>query len=127
MPRECVVVHVIDDDEAVRQSLAFLLRANAIDVQTYESGAAFLGVAPHLKSGCVITDVRMPEISGIELLRRLRELNIFLPVSVITGHGHVPLAVEALKICAPHFPHEPLPYENLPSPGRCAPHPPGPT
>ena len=71
MPPDSVAVHVIDDDEAVRQSLAFLLRANEIGVQTYESGTAFLGVAPQLKSGCIITDVRMPEISGIELLRRL--------------------------------------------------------
>src|SRR5258708_24724626 len=97
MPRECVVVHVIDDDEAVRQSLAFLLRANAIDVQTYESGAAFLRVAPHLKSGCVITDVRMPEISGIELLRRLRGLHIFLPRIVLTGDRHRPPPPQALE------------------------------
>src|SRR5258708_38507340 len=98
MPRECVVVHVIDDDEAVRQSLAFLLRANAIDVQTYESGAAFLGVAPHLKSGCVITDVRMPEISGIELLRRLGGVNIFLPGVGDSGGRGRPPPVRGLEI-----------------------------
>ena len=78
------VVHVIDDDEAARQSLEFLLRANALEVQTYESGVVFLNVAPRLKAGCVITDVRMPEISGIDLLRRLKELKILLPVIVIT-------------------------------------------
>jgi len=113
MPPESVVVHVIDDDEAVRESLAFLLRANAIEVQTYESGTVFLGVAPQLKSGCVITDVRMPEISGIELLRRLKELKSFLPVIVITGHGDVPLAVEAMKFGAADFLEKPFDDEIL--------------
>jgi two-component system response regulator FixJ len=113
MPPDSVAVHVIDDDEAVRQSLAFLLRANEIEVQTYESGTAFLGVAPQLKSGCVITDVRMPEMSGIELLRRLKELKLFLPVIVITGHGDVPLAVEAMKFGAADFLEKPFDDEVL--------------
>jgi two-component system response regulator FixJ len=108
MPPDSAVVHVIDDDEAVRQSLAFLLRANEIEVQTYESGSAFLAVAPGLKSGCVVTDVRMPEISGIELLRRLKELKVPLPVIVITGHGDVPLAVEAMKFGAAEFLEKPF-------------------
>jgi two-component system response regulator FixJ len=107
------VVHVIDDDEAVRESLAFLLRANQIKVETYESGAVFLGAVPHLKAGCVVTDVRMPEISGIELLRRLQELKIFLPVIVITGHGDVPLAVEAMKFGAADFLEKPFDDEIL--------------
>jgi two-component system, LuxR family, response regulator FixJ len=113
MPPDSVAVHVIDDDEAVRESLAFLLRANEIEVRTYESGTAFLGVAPQLKSGCVVTDVRMPEISGIELLRRLKELKIFLPVIVITGHGDVPLAVEAMKFGAADFLEKPFDDEVL--------------
>src|ERR1700686_4211569 len=113
MSPDTLVVHVIDDDEAARQSLAFLLRANAIEVQTYESGTVFLGAAPSLKSGCVITDVRMPEISGIELLRRLKELKIFLPVIVITGHGDVPLAVEAMKFGAADFLEKPFNDESL--------------
>lgn len=108
MPPDRIVVHVIDDDEAVRQSLAFLLRANEIEVQTYESGSAFLAVAPGLKSGCVVTDVRMPEVSGIELLRRLKELKVPLPVIVITGHGDVPLAVEAMKFGAAEFLEKPF-------------------
>jgi two-component system, LuxR family, response regulator FixJ len=113
MPPDSFAVHVIDDDEAVRQSLAFLLRANEIEVQTYESGTVFLGVAPKLRSGCVITDVRMPEISGIELLRRLKELKILLPVIVITGHGDVPLAVEAMKFGAADFLEKPFDDEVL--------------
>jgi two-component system response regulator FixJ len=107
------VVHVIDDDEAVRESLAFLLRANQIEVQTYESGTVFLGAVPYLKAGCVVTDVRMPEISGIELLRRLQELKVFLPVIVITGHGDVPLAVEAMKFGAADFLEKPFDDEIL--------------
>jgi two-component system response regulator FixJ len=99
---------VIDDDDAARQSLAFLLRANAMEVQTHESGTAFLKVMPHIKSGCIITDVRMPEISGIDLLRRLKELRIPLPVIVITGHGDVPLAVEAMKVGAADFLEKPF-------------------
>jgi two-component system response regulator FixJ len=113
MPPDNVVVHVIDDDEAARQSLAFLLRANALEVQTYESGTAFLKVAPRIKSGCIITDVRMPEISGIDLLRRVKELMMPLPVIVITGHGDVPLAVEAMKIGAADFLEKPFDDEAL--------------
>jgi two-component system response regulator FixJ len=106
-------VHVIDDDEAARHSLAFLLRSAKIDVKTYESAVAFLDVASNVKSGCVITDVRMPEISGIDLLRRLRELKIGVPVIIITGHGDVPLAVEAMKIGAADFLEKPFDDEVL--------------
>jgi two-component system, LuxR family, response regulator FixJ len=103
MPPDSAIVHVVDDDEAARQSLAFPLRAHEIEVRTYESATAFLKTAPGLQSGCIITDVRMPEISGIDLLRRLKELKIFLPAIVVTGHGEVPLAVEAMKIGAADF------------------------
>jgi two-component system response regulator FixJ len=113
MPGEDVVVHVIDDDEAIRQSLAFLLQVNDIAVKTYESGIDFLKSARDLKGGCVITDVRMPEINGIELLRRLRELKVLLPVIVVTGHGDVPLAVEAMKFGAADFLEKPFDDEVL--------------
>jgi two-component system response regulator FixJ len=113
MPSEKAVVHVIDDDEAMRQSLAFLLGAVGMEVQTYESALAFLEVAPDVKAGCVITDVRMPELSGVELLRRLRELKLGIPVIIITGHGDVPLAVEAMKIGALDFLEKPFDDELL--------------
>lgn len=113
MPSDKAVVHVIDDDEAMRDSLAFLLGTAGIDVQTYESAAAFLDVVAKVETGCVITDVRMPDISGIELLRRLRELKLGLPVIVITGHGDVPLAVEAMKIGAIDFLEKPFDDEVL--------------
>ena len=107
------VVHVIDDDDAVRESLAFLLKSARIAVKTYESAAAFLGASPPVTTGCVITDVRMPEISGIELLQRLREGKVAVPVIVITGHGDVPLAVEAMKLGAVDFFEKPFDDEAL--------------
>jgi len=113
MPPDQAIVHVIDDDEAVRQSLAFLLAAAGIEAKTHESAAAFLKVAEAIKADCVITDVRMPELSGIDLLRRLQELKLGVPVIVITGHGDVPLAVEAMKIGAADFLEKPVDDEVL--------------
>ena len=113
MTPEMPTVHVIDDDEAARDSLAFLLGTAKIDVKTYESATAFLAIAPNVKSGCIITDVRMPEITGIDLLRRLKELKIGVPVIVVTGHGDVPLAVEAMKIGAAEFLEKPFDDEVL--------------
>src|SRR5438270_6697492 len=113
MPSDKAVVHVIDDDQAMRESLAFLLSTVGLEVQTYESAVAFLKVAREVKAGCVITDVRMPELSGVDLLRRLRELKLAIPVIVITGHGDVPLAVEAMKIGALDFLEKPFDDEVL--------------
>lgn len=113
MPSEQGIVHVIDDDEALRDSLAFLLRAARIEVESYTSAAAFLESLPNAQVSCVITDVRMPGISGIDLLRRLRELKIDVPVIVITGHGDVPLAVEAMKMGAIDFLEKPFDDEVL--------------
>jgi two-component system response regulator FixJ len=101
-------VHVIDDDEAVRESIEFLLRTAGLAVKTYESAAGFLGAAPTISHGCVITDVRMPGVSGLDLLRRLKEMQIRLPVIVITGHGDVPLAVEAMRSGAVDFLEKPF-------------------
>jgi two-component system response regulator FixJ len=113
MPSDKAVVHVIDDDEAMRRSLAFLLGTVGMEVQIHDSAVAFLKVAPAVKAGCVITDVRMPGLSGVELLRRLRELKLGIPVIVITGHGDVPLAVEAMKIGAMDFLEKPFDDEAL--------------
>ena len=107
------VVHVIDDDTAARESLTFLLGTAEFEVKAYESAEAFLDAAPSSQTGCVITDVRMPEIDGIELLRRLRSQGIALPVIVITGHGDVPLAVEAIKAGAADFIEKPYESELL--------------
>ena len=88
-------------------SMAFLLRSAQIEVEVYESAVAFLGKAAGA-AGCVVTDVRMPEMSGIELMRRLKELGNKLPVIVMTGHGDVPLAVEAMKAGAVDFIEKPF-------------------
>jgi two-component system response regulator FixJ len=113
MASDKAVVHVIDDDEASRQSLAFLLQTAKIDVETHASAAIFLDRLPGLSAGCIVTDVRMPGLSGIDLLRRLRELNIAAPVIVMTGHGDVALAVEAMKIGAVDFFEKPFDDEAL--------------
>jgi two-component system response regulator FixJ len=102
-------VHVIDDDDAARDSLAFLLRTADVDVRTYPSATEFLAAASSgMKGGCVVTDVRMPQIDGLELLRRLRALHLTMPVIVMTGHGDIPLAVEAMKAGAADFFEKPF-------------------
>ena len=113
MPSDKPLVHVIDDDDALRESLAFLLSTAKIEVKTYPSASAFLEALPGLVPGCIITDVRMPGMSGIDLLRRLKELDVGAPVIVITGHGDVPLAVEAMKIGAVDFLEKPFDDEVL--------------
>jgi two-component system response regulator FixJ len=107
------LVHVIDDDDAMRDSLEFLLRAAKIDVRTYDSATAFLNAIPDGAAGCVITDVRMPGLSGIDLLRQLKARGSTIPVIVITGHGDIQLAVEAMKIGAFDFLEKPFGDEAL--------------
>ncbi len=107
------VIHIIDDDEAVRDSLGFLFDAAGIGIRAYESPLPFLAALPLKTPTCVITDIRMPEMTGVELLRRLRDLGQTLPVIVITGHGDVTLAVEAMKLGAADFIEKPFDGEAL--------------
>ncbi len=107
------VVHIVDDDEAVRQSLAFLLSTAGIPVRVYESATSFLAGLPTLQAGCLITDVRMPDMTGLELLQQLRGKGIKLPVIVITGHGDIPLAVEAMRCGALDFIEKPFAEESI--------------
>lgn len=102
------VVHIVDDDAAVRQSLAFMLSAAGHAVRVYESPSAFLDGLKAAQTGCLVTDVRMPEMTGLELLRRLRDKGCLIPAIVITGHGDVPLAVEAMKAGAIDFIEKPF-------------------
>jgi two-component system, LuxR family, response regulator FixJ len=102
-----LMAHVIDDDDGARESLAFLLSTSGISVQTYPSASAFLAVASEAK-GVVVTDIRMPQMDGLEFIRRLRASGIGLPVIVMTGHGGVPLAVEAMKAGALDFIEKPF-------------------
>lgn len=113
MPND-TLVHVIDDDDAARESLEFLLRSAKFEVRSYPSAIAFLDVlAQTVPSGCIITDVRMPQVTGLELLQRLREKGIRTPVIVITGHGDVPLAVQAMKSGAVDFLEKPFNDDTL--------------
>lgn len=107
------VVHVIDDDAGVRDSLAFLLATAGLAVRTHESAVAFLKALPEAEDGCVVTDVRMPEIDGIELQSRLRAQGSTLPVVVMTGHGDIALAVAAMKAGAMDFIEKPFDDEAL--------------
>ena len=107
------VVHVIDDDADVRQSLAFLLSTAGLAVRVHESAASFLAGLDGIQDGCIVTDVRMPGIDGIELQRRLKLMNNSMPVIVITGHGDVALAVEAMKAGALDFIEKPFGDEVL--------------
>jgi two-component system response regulator FixJ len=101
-------VYVIDDDEAMRHSLEFLLGSVDFEVALFDSAQAFLDAMPGLEFGCVVSDVRMPGIDGIEMLRRLKTLQSRFPVIIMTGHGDVPLAVEAMKLGAVDFLEKPF-------------------
>jgi len=107
------VVYVIDDDDAARESLEFLLRSANFTVTAYDSGTAFLRSLPQIAFGCIITDVRMPDLSGIELLRRLKDIESGMPVIVVTGHGDVPIAVEAMKLGAADFFEKPFDGDKM--------------
>jgi two-component system response regulator FixJ len=108
------LVHVIDDDDAVRASLDFVLDTAGYKPRTYESAEKFLAaVDAGGVAGCIVTDVRMPDMSGLELVRRLQARGVALPVIVITGHGDVPLAVEAMKAGVVDFLEKPFDDEVL--------------
>lgn len=107
------LVHLIDDDEAVRGSLVFLLEMADLPARAYASAQEFLEIADAVTSGCVVTDVRMPGMSGLELIRRLKARGVALPVIVITGHADVPLAVEAMRAGVLDFLEKPFKDEAL--------------
>ena len=107
------IVHVIDDDADVRQSLAFLLSTAGIAVRVHESAIAFLQALPTIEGGCIVTDVRMPGMDGIALQRRLKADKSSIPVIVMTGHGDIALAVEAMKAGAVDFIEKPFDDDAL--------------
>jgi len=108
-----VVVHIVDDEEAVRNSLAFLLSISGYAVKVHDSATSFLRHSKGLTSACLITDLRMPDMSGVELIKRLRSENLAIPAIVITGHGDVPMAVEAMKAGAIDFLEKPFEDEVI--------------
>ena len=114
------VVHIVDDDEAVRQSLAFMLSAAGLPVRVYESATAFLEHLADAQAGCLVTDVRMPDMDGLELQQALTAARLDVPVIVITGHGDVPMAVAALKAGAADFFEKPFDDARLVASVRAA-------
>lgn len=102
------IVYVIDDDESARHSLEFLLDVAGIRVRSFASADAFLRSSPPLASACVVTDVRMPGTSGVELAAKMSQLDAAVPVIVITGHADVPLAIQAMKAGAADFIEKPF-------------------
>ena len=107
------VVHVVDDDPAMRDSLAILLDTAGLASRTYDSAGALLAEADGLAPGCIVTDVRMPGMTGLEMVRRLTESGVRHPVIVMTGHADVPLAVEALRAGVSDFIEKPFDDEAL--------------
>jgi two-component system response regulator FixJ len=107
------VVHVIDDDEGVRSSLAFLLDCSEIATRTYESAIQFLKAVPTMEHGCIITDVRMPEMNGLELVAKLKTMGVADPVIVITGHADVPMAIQAMHAGVSDFIEKPFSDEAI--------------
>jgi two-component system response regulator FixJ len=101
-------VHIVDDDEPVRESLAYLCLTGGLEAATYASPLALLEAAPALREGCIVTDVRMPEMDGLSLIAKLHERGVQLPMVVITGHGDVPMAVAAMKAGAVDFLEKPF-------------------
>ena len=102
------IVHIVDDDEAIRQSIGFLLRKSGYAVETYPSGTQFLKAVTRETRGCVLLDVRMPDLDGLEVQAQLAQSGIALPVIMLTGHGDVTLAVRAIKAGAIEFLEKPF-------------------
>ena len=106
-------VYIVDDDDAVRDSLDLLLSAAGYQTHTFESADAFLADPPRAAGGCLVSDIRMPGMSGLELMETLQERGAACPVVLITGHGDVPMAVEAMKRGAHDFIEKPFDDEQL--------------
>jgi len=102
------LVHLVDDDEAIRRSVGFMLKTSGFHVRAYESGVELLKTAPELEPGCILLDIRMPDMDGLEVQEALRSKGVTLPVIIMTGHGDVSLAVQAMKAGAVDFIEKPF-------------------
>lgn len=102
------LVHVVDDEDSVRRATSFFLKTSGYAVQTWASGAAFLKEVRHVENGCILLDVRMPEMDGLEVQHQLNERGVTMPVVVLTGHGDIATAVRAMKAGAVDFLEKPF-------------------
>ena len=102
------LIHLVDDDEAIRRSAGFMLKTSGFRVQSYESGDHLLKGAASLEPGCILLDIRMPGMDGLEVQQALKEKGVGLPVVIMTGHGDVTLAVQAMKAGAVDFIEKPF-------------------
>lgn len=107
------MIHIVDDDDAIRRSASFMLKTSGFSVTAHEFGVAFLREVRHLQPGCVLLDVRMPEIDGLEVQATLNERGIAMPVVVLTGHGDISVAVRAMKAGAVDFIEKPFEKTTL--------------
>ena len=105
---EARLVHVVDDDDSVRRSVSFMLKTSGHLVQSYSSGTELLKEARNLEPGCILLDIRMPGMDGLEVQQELQSLGVSLPVIIMTGHGDVPLSVRAMKAGAIDFIEKPF-------------------
>lgn len=108
MPTDDFTVHIVDDEDTVRKSLAFMLTMNGLGVRIHESATSFVALAPNLRHAVLVTDLRMPDMSGVDLIRRIGAAGATIPSIVITGHGDVPMAVDAMKAGAVDFIEKPF-------------------
>lgn len=102
------LVHLVDDDTAIRRSVSFMLKTSGHRVETYESGAELLSNCSSLEPGCILLDIRMPGMDGLEVQQELQQRGVGLPVVIMTGHGDVALAVKAMKAGAVDFIEKPF-------------------
>jgi two-component system response regulator FixJ len=102
------LIHIIDDEEAIRRSAGFMLKTSGFAVETWPSGVAFLKEVRHARIGCILLDVRMPEMDGLEVQQALIERGVAMPVIVLTGHGDISIAVRAMKAGAVDFIEKPF-------------------
>ncbi|MFA5990560.1 MAG: response regulator [Sphingomonas sp.] len=107
------LVHIIDDEDAVRRSVSFMLKTSGLAVRGWESGSAFLKAVRHVETGCILLDIRMPEMSGLDVQATLNERGVTMPVIVLTGHGDVAIAVKAMKAGAVDFLEKPFDSDLL--------------
>jgi len=106
--QEIRLVHVVDDDEAIRRSVSFALKTSGLQVRAYNSGIEILKAAPDFETGCILLDIRMPGMDGLEVQEALKSKGVTLPVIIMTGHGDVSLAVRAMKAGAIDFIEKPF-------------------